>query len=509
VRGRFGLEQGQMRLSRFRQVCGTVALALGLIFCVRALAADVGLVRSQNSPNSTYADGEFRIAEELLGPDGYEILISDNEQMQNARSLVLPSGTILLKLAPSARPKGHFYWTVEALGKPRGGTESITLINPPPGTVVRARDINLQDNIPLRWTRVPSATSYVINLQIGDDAPTTIEIKGAKADPRIDSKISGDPYHYLKAGTSRTYRWWVEAYLGQKVIATSDHAQFSTEPTAIDALSKQGVSLQRSFTLEQSEKVQKQAATIGMLNEAGSPKSYNTEFALVWNPRRQAKDARDESLFDHTLGASIEARLNSNGSNKNNDAIRARITENLDYAGSVSSWTALSLKYETTRSKDTEKVVGELLYAPTFGIFSRFLPVGKPDYTGVIPPDLIPAVSLRLQPYFGIDAGNNVSVGTSGEQNGTVFRLLGRAKVELSLNSVARALGLRGTMLFIDDSYRYLPLESQVRKHNYLASGVDFSFTDDVALSFRYNVGEDAPVFKESRSFTVNLGLHF
>jgi hypothetical protein len=155
--------------------------------------------------------------------------------------------------------------------------------------------------------------------------------------------------------------------------------------------------------------------------------------------------------------------------------------------------------------------VGEVIYTPTLGNIGRFVGSSPPmpDYTGVIPADQISPLAFRWRPFVGMDVGNNLRVGTSKEEKGTVFRLFGRVKLEVAFDGLANLLGLRNVNLFCDDTFFYLPLEDQAKRHNYLTSGIDFYLTSQVALSLRYSVGADAPTFVHARTFSTNIGVQF
>jgi len=476
-----------------------------------------------NASQSRYADGEFRLDDSAVGANGSEILISNNPQMTNAQQLLLPSGTNALRLAPRARPREPFYWTVRALpaapvAQPSGTpnvSADIAVLDPKPGVTLPNRAIDDQGKILFRWTRVPRANAYQVKLSPADHSQSIkIEVTGFNANPF--ELVNGhseprEPYVRAKIDVAKEkYEISIEAYTDKdfkELVATSSPVSFSIEPGVFSRLAKNHVSLQRSFTIEESEATRKQPATFGLLDESGSPRTYTTEFAIVWKG-----ETSHTSPAVFTPKVSLEARLNSNGRNKNNDAIRARIGEDIDYRGEkFSSWTAASLKYETSRAKSTAKGLAEIIFAPIFGDIGKDIGPDpkRPDYTGVIPIDQRQQYTYSYQPFAGIEMGDNIRVGTSNEKKGFLLRLLAKLRVSVSMDALAAQLGLRAVNLFCEETFRYLPLEDSSRAHNFVASGLDFFLTDDVSLSIRYNIGQDAPTFQQSRSFSTNIGLRF
>lgn len=479
------------------------ALAIGILFfCV---SVDVSAAVTEAG---TYADGRFSLPELTTAGEYYEVTVE--EKGKALRAMRLPPGVSDFTLSTAGRPAEKFQWKftrfasggdrLEEYSPPQ--VKVVTLLQPQSGSTVR-----LMDRLRFQWEPVPAATSYLMTLK---DVNGTA---GAKPKEQViqGTPTGGPPFHYFPRSDlspATEYNWQVSALKNSDVIAKSIESPFQTQSTWFTAANRAGWKLQRAFSLQESDQKKGEAATIGFLRQAKGDKSYNTEFALLW--QRPSNLGQESEVWASSIGASLEARLHSSGDAKKSDAVRLRATFDIDRRlGANAVYTAISAKYETDRSKSTEKILLEVLAAPSLPPFGTYWPSFDRDYTGVDYESESAPIRFRLQPTFGFDIGDNRKVGTSQETSGKLLRWVGKVKLELLTPVLARALGVDSALIFADGTARKLSREVGSPTYRVLASGMDIGLTDNIAISFRYVVGRDAPKFIWDRTSTLSIGAKF
>ena len=157
------------------------------------------------------------------------------------------------------------------------------------------------------------------------------------------------------------------------------------------------------------------------------------------------------------------------------------------------SWWSFAGKLEADRDFDNQRLSFELMMTPTTSLPGNGI--------------LLPSVKanedapLRLiwRPYFGIDAGKQIESDGSIDQVDDKLRGIGRLTAGISLDSLAKALGLPEVGLNTDNTTNYLASSND--SYNYLDTQLVFKFNDNVGFSLKYVNGEKPPNFKDVEAF--------
>lgn len=392
-----------------------------------------------------------------------------------------------------------------------GNDRKLALLAPRNAT----EDVPVTDDVRFTWERFPGADSY--RLVIAAQAPgqsaadkSSIQIDDSS---QVNPKSPEDPpYAFLKLKPGVSYQWHVEATSDKAQIATSEKQSFKTKARPFAEASSAGFALQRALTLGDS-KDQTDPATFGFSAQSGGSPYFNTEFALIWKSRDFCDSTESWCASSVNLvraEASVEGRLNSSGSEKQNDVFKARAGAyvNVDHGEQGFSTFFGTYKYETDRKANTKKQMLEVLYTPTLPPYiGMTLPRDKNDYTGRTREGVPFEYSWR--PYFGVDVGRTQDVGSSLEDESSLLRAVVRLSAHVRFLQLARILGLPKVTLFIDDYNRYLFRTTNRRNNNFFQAGMDFFISDNVSIALRGNIGRDAPDFTFSRDVSINLGVGF
>ena len=441
----------------------------------------------------------------------------------------VPAGTTSLDLRKVLSPDHDYRWqivcrqisdtepiiarTATLAFKTSGssGLPAVKLERPPQG----AQDISIRVPTWFTWQRVPGTRTYKLYTK-GTKDKEEQSITICDPDQVNPAEAANLPWGYVQLEAGKTYHWRVEAFSNilcvkdptPEIIAQSDERTLETPRDPAERFADAGFKLQRAFTLIESEE-KGDPATFGFLAQTGSKPIFSTEFALLWKGGQH--DLGPNARFYPM--ASVEARLHSGGDEKQNDAVKARLTgdfhivnTNPSFREFLGSHVLSSLKYETDHKADTKKVMLELLWAPSVrGKIGQELPHVE-HYTGRDPGGLREFAYI-WQPYLGLDAGRTTTVGKSLEDGDAITRAVVRVTGRLSLLGLAERLNVTRITIFADDYYRYLWHTSNQRGNNYLEVGTDFYLTENVSIALRGSIGRDAPDFAFARSFGINLGL--
>lgn len=249
-----------------------------------------------------------------------------------------------------------------------------------------------------------------------------------------------------------------------------------------------GFSLQRALTGPD----EGEPAALSLLRTAGADTVYSASFALIWEDPAGGSEAT-------RFGWSIEGSVTSDES-KSENALRARASVSSFIDGIADNlFTTISLKYETDQDFNTQKVSAELVLTPNWA--HGFIGKASGDYDD--------PWQFRWRPFGGIDAGHTFDDGDSMETDDTVLRLVGRVRAEIYLNFLRDPLRVQDAVLFVDNTYRFLPLEDGDDSFNYFVAGLSFRFNEYVGLEITYKNGEDAPLFDDIETFGVSIGVRF
>ncbi len=273
-----------------------------------------------------------------------------------------------------------------------------------------------------------------------------------------------------------------------------------------DRLSELGFSLQRAST----GKNMTNPASFSLLATLDDDTVFASDFFLAWKP---VMDGPWELVgFELEPLVSVEGKVASNeseaenawkfragmnwGRNFNEDRNRVDITT--------------QAKFESDRDFDTQKIVFEVEMAPTL----PFLAIGEARPMPILDKQTGKAVDhhwaqVIWQPYVGGDFGYTVDDDATEETKDTVVRLTTRVRFEVLLNAVAEFANLTKTILYVEDQFYYLPIESGDNIYNLVVSGVDLGLTKNLSIGVQYKRGRAAPTFGKVETIGGVIGVKF
>lgn len=252
-----------------------------------------------------------------------------------------------------------------------------------------------------------------------------------------------------------------------------------------------------------------EAAAFSFLSTLGDNTVFTADFALSWHPPRESFKV---GPFYVSFLTSVEGKLTSAESESENAwRFRASLIGDTHQIGPIdSTYTSVSLKYESDQDFDTQKLMVEMVFTPTI----RKLALGKAWPPAPTDPSSghakqYPPFQFIWRPFLGLDVGHTFDKGQSAETEETILRLQVRGRAQLLLNLVTQALGLHETSIFVDNTFYYLPLEGRNGTHNFLVAGIEFLVTKNVSIGLTYKVGEEAPNFEQIKTFGGTIGIRF
>jgi hypothetical protein len=280
---------------------------------------------------------------------------------------------------------------------------------------------------------------------------------------------------------------------GNRVVAANAPFSFSTvrQIGFFDYLSKKGFSLQKVVTGDDED----EGASFSFLRSFGDKTVYATDFALIWDSGERGK-----GRTRYTTEASVEGHLTSEESEAE-DALRFGITENLVTSLSDTELTGLHSNLGGKLETDQKFTTKKLFFEATQTLTAANYFMGRYSRNENI--------KFRWRPYFVFQAGHTFRRGQSTVQENTVLRLIPRIHMDFRLDFISRALKIPRTLLFIDNTFYYLPIERDMKKTNFLTSGLEFDFTPNFGLAFNYKNGKSAPKFEHVHTFGGALTIRF
>jgi hypothetical protein len=279
------------------------------------------------------------------------------------------------------------------------------------------------------------------------------------------------------------------------VVAANSPYSFSTmrEVGFFNYLSNRGFSLQRVVEGD----AESEGASFSFLRTIAEKTVYAADFAFIWNSREGGG-----GNTRYSLESSVEGHLTSDDSEAE-DALRfgigANILTRFGRTGLTGLHSTLSGKLEADQRFTTKKLFFEA--RETFTAIKYFM--GR--YSGRVSDP----VQFRWRPFLTFQLGHTFKQGEARLPEDTVLRLIPRARLEMKLNFISRALKIPRTLLFVDESFYYLPIEAEMRTTNFLASGLEFDFTPNLGLSFIYKNGKSAPKFEHVHTFGGAFTIRF
>jgi len=271
------------------------------------------------------------------------------------------------------------------------------------------------------------------------------------------------------------------------------------ETNLFDMLKRSGFSLSRSPDEE------KKGALFAFTQDrrANTDAVFNADFYLKWQPKpvlfQQIYDKY--AVFD-TLAISVQGVLTS-ADDKATDAWRFRL-ENTFFTRTAdnNAWfdglvATLSAKDESDRDFRSDRIGAELWL--TFN--SRKAYIGQ--YSG----DENSLFQFRWRPYVGIDVGGTVSDEPLPGTPTSNTWLMARGRADLRFTFLLKALHFSDFTAYIDNKYVYLCEADKSR--NYLDTGLDLEFNDNVGFTLQYTIGEDSPKFVREQMFKGGLTVKF
>jgi hypothetical protein len=283
--------------------------------------------------------------------------------------------------------------------------------------------------------------------------------------------------------------------------------EFTTELEPFRRLEAKGFTLQRSVAGDDAT----EGASLSFLRNFRDKNIYATDFALIWDKPDPVNIGGGRSQIFPEL--SLEGHLASDRSASEDvwrfgaNAViftsfnRSSLDENgrLRFGKLKGLSSYLGGKFEADRDFNTKKVYFEALETPTFVSVYMGKYSGSPDSP----------IQFRWRPYFGFNVGHTMKRGAAELPEDTILRFVPRVRADIKLNFISRPLGFKRTLLFADNTFYYLPLESGPRTPNFLMSGLEFDLSSDIGLAFTYKNGKSAPNFERVHTFGAAFTIRF
>ena len=461
-----------------------------------------------NDSAAQYELGVFRLPDTKNAKDKYSILIT--EENNKTTRLELPAGASGLVLGSQAIPNGIWTWRYVLQSSIAGHVTPLG----PERLLVRASEMEIRSgDVLIEWEQAAKATAYnfVVNVDASGrqegaaewDKPT---VKACTDLALCVSDTTKRGFFSLAVKEGKRYRWKVVALNGDAIaIAESEYRYIDVAERRSAQFAKAGWTLHRSDTLLKSIAAQPAFFGYRASQDQGASRNaaYVAEFALGWSPLGN----QPSNFYPQ---ASIEAKLNSTGDAKKEDALKFR-------AGgyrveSFAEWTA-NAKYETERKGGTKKGMLELNISPTIAGLGNYHPLpriamSELDSAGNIPFDKLPVVYLLPTMNFGADFGRTFEVGTSIETARNLRRFHADFKLISRWDRFAFLLGIPSITASAESTIWYLPsAEKHVQRIS--RASLSFGITPEVSFGLNYTVGRDAPTFKFSRSTNAGFEIKF
>ena len=296
--------------------------------------------------------------------------------------------------------------------------------------------------------------------------------------------------------------------------------------TVFDQLSSAGLSLAQSYDLftsfanpyDNDGVPNFEPASFSLSRTPTAGVGYTAQFFLGWRPGRGAR-AVELLGGEWTPMLSAEGNLNSDD-DQATDAVRFRLTGHGVYAGQIQRGNIqglridASLKYEASRTFDTEKFLGDFQFRPTYTALGigRRTPAAKLGPDGHIDQSQLRPVQLMWQPWIGMEFGRTLdqpkSASEDEEKEDTLLRVITAVEGRLYLNALSKPIGLKDVYLVVAEKFYYLPLEDS-KTHNFFRTGIYFILTVNASISLTYDIGRDAPNFEKVELLRAGFGLRF
>jgi hypothetical protein len=460
-----------------------------------------------NDPTAQFDQGVFRLPDTKDAKDKYTIIIS--EPSKKPALIELPQGASGLVLGSQSIPQGVWTWRYVV----QSSIPNQVMPLGPERLVVSASEMDIRGgDVLLEWTPVEGASSYNFAFSIDKsgklDGPPSWEKPTIKSCSEIEPCISDTTqrgFFALPVKEGRRYRWQVLALNDDRIaISQSDYRYIDVAERRSAQLTKAGWTLRRSETLLKSVAAQPAFFGYRASQDEGKTRaaSYVAEFALGWSPRGN----QPSNFYPQ---ASIEAKLNSTGDSKKEDALKLRAGA---YRVETFAEWSVNAKYETERKGGTKKGMLELNFSPllTNGNYLSLpnVATSERDSQGNIPFDKLPFVYLLPTVNFGADFGRTFDVGTSIETAKNLRRFHADFKLISKWDRLAVLLGVPSITASAESTIWYLP-SATAHVQRISRAALSFGITPDVSFGVNYTVGRDAPTFKFSRSTNAGLEIKF
>jgi len=303
-------------------------------------------------------------------------------------------------------------------------------------------------------------------------------------------------------------KWSIAIFFGTylTILASGPVAFCEEKPDNIfDKLSKAGFSLSRALA----GPGKGEAAAFSYLKTFGDDSVYSADFALSW--RGKVYETPDFRAV-YSMQVSVESSLTSKES-ENEDVLKFSVSlvQDLTDIGPFDGiYARYALKHESDQDFDTQKVIVEFELTPTMRALAMGFGLPKPrggqSTTGRA---LLPTIQFRWRPFFGLEGGTTLKEGDSSEKEDAVLRLSVRVRAEVFLNFINQILGIQAGIIFLDNTFKYLPLEDDEKTHNFIIAGFELRLSKNISVGLTYKNGEAAPDFKDIETFGANIGIRF
>ena len=466
-----------------------------------AISTHVSMAAAQpalNDGQATHEGGVFKLPSRPNPKDQYSIVILAGGK-ETTHSL--PAGVNVVQFNTKALPEGSWTWRY-VLSKSE--LPNLEVLQPLDESFTYERWARYDSAVLIVVKQVPGAARYRLTTEPSKERSAAGEKFGKEVTEVIEGDAMGAGCNCVTAlwrgKQGERMRWRMTALAEDGTpIAESERRIVEVEASRLKVWSDMGLRIQRSDTLS-ADNASKPALFGYQSAQKGSDKTrstaYTAEFAVVY-VGKTIDDA-------HTLAprASLEARLNSSGSGKENDALRLRAGFEKVYLAPFILTTGL--KYDTERKTGTKKGSVEFVFTPTFDFLWKYWGSsrGKVDAAGNY--EVRPAIQGQWGVQFGAEFGRTFDAGSSTE----IGRSLSRGRVDLrldgQLNFLASALRVPNFGIYAQSTYWRLA-HQVADEFSYSRAGASVKLTPELSLELAYTVGRDAPTFAHTRSGLIGL----
>jgi hypothetical protein len=349
----------------------------------------------------------------------------------------------------------------------------------------------------LAWRVAPDAGTYVVELSENTSFVPLLPLK--------DSVIPAQPGRLgqtyliqftddteLRAG--RKYYWRVSAVVnGNRV--TSQPATFTTASDPFGWLAHRNLSLTRAEDGVDKDK----PAILAFIRQGGDAPSQQVvaEFLMGWEG--DTRFIPKDGSFALSPSLAFAGKMSSDKKVEDTLAKVAGgliVESSFGQAPTRSLYQTVDIAYEGDQSFGEASLLVEYLITYSGPGVGRFYPSSAAA-----------PVQLLVRPYFLAALGKQLDAPESTHAD-TQSRVGPQIDVKVRLNTLARALGIAGTLLAVTERW-YLLSGYEREDANYFTASLDFQIAKGLTFGYAFRRGHDAPAFRGVNRMALTLGLGF